>query len=357
VKSGRATGPIVSFCIAAHFVCLFLFASAATGGAQSERRPLGEIDFFGYKGLDLDVVRAALPLRAGELLSPEDTSSGNLKQRIRQAITRAIGRDPTDVAFVCCDDRGNWMIYIGLPGNSSKAPAYNAAPHEDVRFPPEVVKLSDEMEDAVFSAVVHGNAGEDDSKGYSLSVDPALRAKEMALRRYALGNEPAIVHVLEASSDAKHRAIAAGALGYARASKRQVSALVRACLDPDDGVRNNAARALGILAGARGDLARGIPATVFIQLLGSGIWTDHNKAVWVLDGLTRRRDAEALKQLREKALDNLLEMARWKNRGHSGSALTIVGRIAGIEEKRLQELIGLGQADEIIRALAASTQS
>jgi hypothetical protein len=40
-------------------------ARGATG--QPERKPLGEIEFFGYKDLNVEEVRAALPLREGEL--------------------------------------------------------------------------------------------------------------------------------------------------------------------------------------------------------------------------------------------------------------------------------------------------
>ena len=79
------------------------------------------------------------------------------------------------------------------------------------------------------------------------------------MRDYALKNEAVIFRVLESSSDNEQRAIAAHALGYARASRRQVAGLVRASLDPDELVRNNAVRALAVLVGARTEFVRQVP--------------------------------------------------------------------------------------------------
>ena len=243
------------------------------------------------------------------------------------------------------------MIYIGLPGASSRTVRYNPAPTQDVVLPPEIFRMNEEVEKTLTAAVMRGNTGEDDSRGYALSLDPDARARQLAVRGYALRHEPILLHVLEESSNAPHRAVAAEALGYARVSKRQISALVGACLDPDDTVRNNAVRALGVLVRAKQAVARAMPADMFIQLLGSGRWTDHNKAVLVLEALSTRRDPALLKQLRQQAVDSLLEMARWRNPDHAQAALAILGRIAGIEEKRLEELIEQQKPDEIVNAV------
>ena len=39
-----------------------------------------------------------------------------------------------------------------------------------------------------------------------------------------------------------------------------------------------------------------------------------------------------------RASDSLIEMARWREFGHAQSARLILGRIAGIDEERLQRL-------------------
>jgi hypothetical protein len=198
------------------------------------------------------------------------------------------------------------------------------------------------------NAVMNGHGQEDDSEGYTLTNDPKTRSAELALRDYALHNEALILQVLTASSDASHRAVAAQMLGYGRQSAGQVEALVRASLDADDNVRNDAIRALEVLAGAKPDLAQKIPPEPFIRLLRSAAWSDHNKASLLLVALTKSRDPMVLKLLRTEALDSLMEMARWRNLGHAAAALSILGRIAGIDEDALNQWIEAGQVDLII---------
>jgi hypothetical protein len=147
-----------------------------------------------------------------------------------------------------------------------------------------------------------------------------LRSKQLAIREYALQSEALLLRVLDSSSDARHRAVAATALGYLRQSNLQITALVKANLDLDFEVRNNAGRALGVLALAKPDLARQIPVAAFIKLSSSPTWTDHNKAAILLDTLSKGRDQNLLKQLKVNALDNLLEMAQWHYAGHAYTA-------------------------------------
>jgi hypothetical protein len=317
--------------------------------SAGDRRPLGEIDFFGYKGIDLSAIRSALPFREGDLFPPAGTHSESLKRQVSERIKKVIGRPPTDVAFICCDSKQNDMVYIGLPGESYRALAFNAAPAGPIRFPKAALALRDEMDKAWINAVMQGHATEDDSEGFTLTNEPKARSAELAIREYALHHEALILQVLPSSSDARHRAIAAQMLGYGRQSDEQVAALLHASLDPDDGVRNDAVRALEVLAGAKPELAKKIPPEAFVRLLRSGVWLDHNKASLLLVALTKSRDPEVLTLLRTEALEPLLEMARWRNIGHAEAALSILGRMAGIDEAALDKLIEAGQADAIIQ--------
>ena len=200
-------------------------------------------------------------------------------------------------------------------------------------------------------AVRDGSATEDDSRGYALSVESDLRAKQLATRAYALHHEGLVRRVLASAEDAEQRIAAAHILGYARQSAEQIQALVRASYDADETVRNNAIRALAVLAQSNPRVAARIPAEHFIAMLSSGSWTDRNKAGFLLDELSKRRDPKLLTELRSRALDSLIEMARWRSRGHAGFARILLGRIAGIEETRLQQLVETGQVDQIIKAL------
>ena len=266
-------------------------------------------------------------------------------------VKHAIGREPTGVSFVCCNARQSLIVYIGLPGESSRPVMFNVAPTGYIRFPPEIVQLSEAADRALMAAIRKGHSAEDDSNGYALTDDQEARKKELEIRDYALRNEAMVLQVLVSSSDAHHRAIAARTLGYGRQSREQVDALVSACLDPDDEVRNDGTRALGVLTVARQELARRVPAEPFIRLLKSGSWTDRNKASFLLLGLTVQRDPKVLEQLREQALDALIEMARWRDTGHAYTARVLLGRIGGIDEKQLETLAQAGNIDTILAAL------
>jgi hypothetical protein len=317
---------------------------------QDNHNRIGEIDFYGYAGLDLDQIRAALPLREGDNLPSADDAFFDVITRIRESVKGVIGKAAMDVAPVCCDAQGHMMIYIGLPGNSMRNVPYNAAPKGRLRLPSKALKLY-EQSMAANSAAVRNGASEDDSKGYALSSDPTLRARELATREYATHHERLVLEVLDSSRDAEQRRVAAHFLGYARQSRVQITALVRASHDADETVRNNAVRALGVLAKSNPKVAAQIPAEGFVAMLSSGSWTDRNKAGWLLSELSTTRNRKLLDQLRAQALDSLIEMARWRSYGHAYSSRILLGRIAGIEETRLQNLVDTGQVEQIVKAL------
>ena len=332
-------------------VCAALLLTAVlsvAASAQNEPRRIGSIDFFGYAGLNLDHIRSALPLRVGDPFpGPSET-----RDTITKAVTAIVGRPPTDIAPVCCDAQGSYMIYIGLPGASIKPAEFNPVPTGNTKFPPEIVELYEQTMDASSASVMKGGALEDDSKGYALSInDPALRAKQLEVRAYALRHEDLIRAVLDQSSDTHQRIVAAHLLGYARQSPKQINYLVRASHDADDVVRNNATRALGVLADSSPRVAAQIPAGSFIRMLSSGSWSDRNKASGLLFSLTGSRAPKLLAELRSEAVVPLIEMARWRSYGHAYAARILLARIAGIDEEHARKLAKADNADEIINAL------
>jgi hypothetical protein len=199
--------------------------------------------------------------------------------------------------------------------------------------------------------VVQKQPAEDTSRGYGLAAYPPLRETQLAMREFAIRNNFLIVRVLKSSAEPKERQAAAFALEYARQSRAQISALVHASRDADDGVRNNAVRALGILALSSEKVSAWIPAENFVRMLNSGIWVDRNKSGGLLAVLSRGRDPRLLRLLRSEALDSLMEMARWRDPSHASDAQLILGRIAGIEERRLGQMVVSGHVDEIINAV------
>ncbi|MBL8177100.1 MAG: HEAT repeat domain-containing protein [Bryobacterales bacterium] len=299
---------------------LVLFGAGLLAG---QGKTIGSVEFFAFEGVDTAALRESLPVRAGQPFSAmavEET-----KRRIREAVLGGLGRAPSDVALVCCDDSGNWVVFIGL---SPDARSYRAEPKGAVRLPTELLRLEKRMMAAWMDAVQRGAAGEDRSQGYALGSDSRLRAEQQQLRSLALRLEEKLFAVLAGSADAEHRAIAANALGYARQSPRQLRALMDAAGDSSSGVRNNAVRALGVLLEAKPKLRAVVPVRLFTDLVRSGIWTDRNKGAYVLMELTASHDRALLNEIAAAALPALREMAQWQSSGHAAAARTLLERIA-----------------------------
>lgn len=330
-------------------VALAVPVSAGSLLAQrADVRTLGEVSFFGDKGVNVAAIRSALPFHEGDPFPPSGVRSGALVKQVSEVVKQLTGHAATDVAIICCDSKQNYIVYVGLQGASYQELRLNPAPASSVRLPEQAMTLIGQLGDALQKALMSGHPEEDDSTGYMLMKDPGARKVELAMRDYALSNEALILNVLASSSAADHRAAAATLLGYSRQSNEQIDALVRASLDRDGDTRNNAIRALKVLAGARPDLAARIPVEPFVGLLRSGTWTDHNKGSLLLMALTARREPRMLSELRTEALDPLVEMARWRDVGHAGPAVLILGRIAGIPEDSIGHMLLVGEKEKII---------
>ena len=210
------------------------------------------------------------------------------------------------------------------------------------------------LDQALEAAVSRGgqSAAEDDSRGYSLAKDHAARSLQLVVRQWAVKHEAELLRALEFSSAVEHRRVASDAIGYARQSPGQVRAMVRASRDPDDEVRNNATRALGVLVRSNTALASAISPDVFIDMLNAGKWTDRNKGAALLMQMTVARNPVLLARIRSVALDSLVEMASWRRPSHAYFARIVLGRVAGLPEDRLQTLAGNGPVEAIVEAAA-----
>lgn len=330
--------------------CVFLPMSL-TG----QDRRIGFIGFFGQDGFDTAAIRSRLPFRIGDpvFLGENEQEATDLRDRWRQSVRASlkeiIGRDPTDVERVCCTSAGEVLIYIGLPGKSYRPIHYNSVPAGSVRLPASVVESDNAIEPLLMKAILEGRGAEDDSEGYALSKDPDVRTKQLEFRDEARRNERQVFKVLEGSRDADERSVAAEAVGYLPQTRQQIDALVRASFDSNDEVRNNAARALGVLLISKPELTRQVPLKPFIGLLNSGTWTDRNKGLMVANAIAKGRDPKILQQLRSQAAPALIEMAQWY-KGHAFAARFILGWIAGLDDNKIFELADQDAPDALIQA-------
>jgi hypothetical protein len=208
---------------------------------------------------------------------------------------------------------------------------------------------------ALTAAVRRGSAGQDNSRGYALSEDSAMRAEEERYIAFAAAHTDTLRDVLRTSSDAEHRALAAEILAYGTDRAAIARDLLAAVDDPDGDVRNNAVRALAVLAEwAERNPEAGIriPADPFIALLSSVEWSDRNKGSFALLSLTGSRDPALLSVLRARAYPSLAEMARWTNPGHAMISYMILARIAGASDRDAFEAFNAGRREAVIAAAA-----
>jgi hypothetical protein len=277
----------------------------AFAAALSAKDKIAVIDFFGYKGIDVEKVRQALPIHPG------DPFRKDVQKAVKSAVRLVLGRDATDVGLVCCIGDGDAAIFVGLPGESSRNVVYDPAPAGDAPVSKELTSIYNRKMDAWVKAVESGHAEEDGTPGDSILKDPATRTLQLAEREYALKHEDELVRTLQLDRHGEQRAIAADALGYCARTPRQLAALVRAVRDAEDLVRNNATRALGEILRGDPSAAAQIPPDPFIDLVRSGVWTDRNKGSMALMMLVPSAPPDVLRRIKTEAGDALAEIASW----------------------------------------------
>ena len=225
---------------------------------------------------------------------------------------------------------------------------WNPVPTAEVRLPDSIRALGSAFEDALWEALRQGDAAEDRSAGHALMHFPGARKIQEQFPALAEANLDLLRTVLHNSAEAGDRALAAQIIAYTANKQAVVPDLVTASRDPAEPVRNNAIRALAVMASGDPVTVK-VPAEPFVALLESPFWTDRNKSSLALMELTNSRDPELMAALRP-ARAALIEMARWKSPGHALAALVIIGRLAGLTEQEIGEAWNSGDREKIIRA-------
>jgi hypothetical protein len=136
--------------------------------------------------------------------------------------------------------------------------------------------------------------------------------------------------------------------------------LVYGMSDPDGDVRNVSTRSLAVLAGfAQRSPGRRIevPVEPFIDMLNSIVWTDRNKSSMALLHLTEKRDPAVLSKLRERALPSLVEMSRWKSRGHASAPFFLQGRAGNLPEEEIFKYWNGDDREGLIEAVLRKVKS
>jgi hypothetical protein len=296
--------------------------------------PIGIIDFYGLRDISDQQVRKALQIKEGDSM-PDDLEGATREAERRLMSLPSVAE--THISLVCCD-AGKAILFVGIGEKGAPLLQFRPTPQGKVRLPQDVTQVGKDGEKAYSDAVLKGNSGEDHSRGHALSNDPATRAIQERFIKFAARDLKLLRNALRHSDDADHRALAAQVIAYTANKQAVVNDLVDAMRDPAGGVRNNAMRALMVMAGSARQTTRRqirIPARPFIEMLNSIEWTDRNKSSWALYILTEKRDPAIISELRQKALLSLVEMARWKSSAHSQAPFILLGRVAGFLEDEI----------------------
>ena len=317
---------------------------ANTARAQLPR--VGIIDLYGLRKTNPQMIRDSLGISVGDSI----TSLALFQVPARLASLPGVASAAIDP--VCCED-GKTMLYVGIAEDGAPALDLHTPPNGAARLTPDVVEAGIAFSEAHMRAVMRGFVKEDVSQGHSLMADSAARMIQLQFVGLAAKHLDTLRKVLRTSSDEDHRAFAAQVLAYSANKQAIVADLVYAMRDPSGEVRNNATRALAIIARyaqQHPELKIAVPYEPFIDLLSSLTWTDRNKASLALMELTESRDATLLAALKARAFDAIAEIARWTNPGHAMAGVFILGRMAGIADPEIYAMYERGERDKIIEA-------
>lgn len=323
---------------------LFWFWLWAPGLLLGQVPRIGVIDFYGLRKVPEARLRSALGVGEGDALPRS-------KADVEERIERVPGVVQARLEAVCCEgDRA--ILYVGIQEKGAPHFDFRLPPNSDVSLPPDLVETYRKFLEA-FERVARGSTvAEDLTQGYSLMADPEGRALQEQFRAFAERNVELLHEVLREAKDDEQRAVAACVIGYAPKKRGVVSDLLYAMQDAYDDVRANAMRALGaiaVLAAREPDSDLRISPTWFIEMLNSIVWNDRRRAATALVNLTETRNPGILGQLRERALPSLVEMAQWKTLAHALPAYLVLGRIAGLSEKDIQEAWSKGERGALIQ--------
>ena len=326
-------------------ICVFLTAGALL---SAEAPRVGGIEFYGLHKLSEQKLLRTLHLAPGDPLPP---SKGDMEDAL-EAVTGVV---LAHVEAACCED-GKATLFIGIEERGAPHLAFHSRPAGDAVLPGDVVEIYRQFLDAVRDVAHRGSTAEDLTSGHSLMADPHARLLQFQFADFAGAHLALVRDVLRDSDSEEQRAIAATIIGYAPDKKDVVNDLENAMQDPDEAVRANALRALNaiaVLARLEPRLGIQVPSTWIVEMLNSVVLSDRTHAADVLVTLTDR-DAAALNQVRDRALDSVVEMARWKNLRYALPPFILVGRLAGMNEQEIQKAWSSGDRQSAIAlALAA----
>ncbi|MFN7999027.1 MAG: HEAT repeat domain-containing protein [Bryobacteraceae bacterium] len=315
----------------------------AAGALYSQAPRIGNIEFYGLHRVAEQKLLHALHIKTGDVLPP---SKGDLEDELEKVSGVVLAH----VEAVCCEGNRT-TLFIGIEEKGAPHLAFRSPPSGDAVLPPEVVENYQKFLEAVRDAGRRGSTAEDLTNGHSLMADPTARELQMHFADYAGAHLPELRDVLRDSGEDEQRTMAAAIIGYAPNKKAVVNDLEYALQDPDESVRANSLRALNaiaVLARLQPGLGIHVSPTWFIEMLNSIVLSDRTRAAAALVTLTDKDANGALEQIRERALDAVVEMAQWNELKYALPAFILTGRLAGMTDAEIQKAWTAGNRQSVI---------
>jgi hypothetical protein len=305
----------------------------ASGLALAQAPRVGLVEFYGVRKVSPERVLNALGVRQGD---PLPASKAEAEERVQKVPGVVLAR----VDAECCAGDGA-VLYVEIEEREAQHVEFRPEPDGQASLPQV---LTDVFGD--FTRYFGEGARFGDPAG------PAAEAYRETFGHLAASNRESLREVLRESNDPEQRAIAAYILSRAPVTQSVVDDLQYAMRDSDQTVRANAMRSLEWIAAhpaSDPEMAVKVQPTWFVELLNSLVWEDRHSAATALAVLTATRDRDLLERIRERALTSLVEMARWKTPEHARAPFVLVGRIAGLAEKDIDDAWNRGDREAAIQ--------
>jgi hypothetical protein len=312
-----------------------------------EMPPIGVIEVYGARRVTEQEILQALQLKVGD---PFPTARAGREAKLR--VNKIPGVAQVRLAGMCCNE-GKTAMWIGIQEVGEPVLQFRDEPRGSIRLPDDVITAGAAFDEAVEQATLSGHTEDDWSQGHSLLKDPTGRAIQERFVVFAARDLRRLRAVLHDASDASQRALAAQVIAYTADKRAVIGDLIDGMRDPSEDVRNNAMRALALIAslGQRNHaLGIVVPPTPFVDLLNSIEWTDRNKSSLALAELTQTRDPIVMADVRARALPSLIEMARWKSQGHAEAPFIILGRLVGLQDEEVRAAFERGDRAFVLDA-------
>ena len=332
------------------YVMRMVAAALLVCGAWAQAPQIGDINLYGLRKVSAEKVLAAAGLVPGGRLP---ASKGDAEDAIEKLSGVVLAR----IDAICCEG-AQAELFVGIEEKGAPHPSLRSQPEGDAHLPQELVDAYRGYLAAMAKAVARGDAAEDLTAGHPLMADPDVRKLQQRFLDFAGEHTAWLRDVLRNDASAEDRAIAATVIGYAPDKKEILNDLQFALQDPDDSVRANAMHALaavGVYGQKHPDRNLRVSPTWLVELLHSILLSDRLESIKTLLILTDSGDDATLGLIRDRALGDLIEMARWKTLRYALPPFLLVGRVAGMKDTETESLWEKGARETVLtRAQAAN---